>query len=222
MNRLEGRDEPVPPAARREPGRLVPVGRRGLRARARGGQADLPLDRLLRLPLVPRDGARVVLGAGDRRADERELRLHQGRPRGAAGRRLALHGRRRRDQRQRRLAAQRVPPRRRQAVLGRDVPAARAAAQPPELPRRPRRRPPTPGATSARSSRRRRSRSPSTSASSPRCKPVDAPVDEELDRAGDREHHLLVRLGVGRLGARAEVPGGERARVPASAGRCRG
>ena len=45
-------------------------------------------------------------------------------------------------------------------------------------------------------------------------KPVDAPVDEELIGAGDREHHLLVRLGVGRLGARTEVSRGERARVP--------
>ena len=42
------------------------------------------------------------------------------------------------------------------------------------------------------------------------------------DRAGDREHHVLVRLGVGRLGARAEVPGGERARVPVPPRRCRG
>ena len=35
------------------------------RARARG-QADLPVDRLLDLPLVPRDGARVVREPGDR------------------------------------------------------------------------------------------------------------------------------------------------------------
>ena len=58
-------DEPVPPPARREPGRLVPVGRRGVRARPRRGQADPALGRLLRLPLVPRDGARVVRGRGD-------------------------------------------------------------------------------------------------------------------------------------------------------------
>ena len=67
MNRLARRDEPVPAPARRQPGRLVPVGRGGVRARARRGQADLALDRLLGLPLVPRDGARVVRRSRDRR-----------------------------------------------------------------------------------------------------------------------------------------------------------
>ena len=56
----------VPPAARAQPGRLVPVGARGARAGEARGQADPPLHRLLRLPLVPRDGARVVRGRGDR------------------------------------------------------------------------------------------------------------------------------------------------------------
>ena len=56
------RDQPVPAPARRQPGRLVPVGRRGVRAGPRRGQADLPVGRLLVVPLVPRDGARVVRG----------------------------------------------------------------------------------------------------------------------------------------------------------------
>ena len=56
------RDQPVPPPARRQPRRLVPVGRRGVRARPRRRRADLPVGRLLVVPLVPRDGARVVRG----------------------------------------------------------------------------------------------------------------------------------------------------------------
>src|SRR3954451_20209647 len=79
------RDEPVPPPARFESRRLVPVGRRGARSRAGGGPADPALDRLRRVPLVPRDGARVVREPDGRGADERALRLHQGRPRGTAG-----------------------------------------------------------------------------------------------------------------------------------------
>ncbi len=58
------RDESVPPPARAQPGRLVPVGRGGARPGQDGGQADLPVDRLRRLPLVPRHGARVVRGPG--------------------------------------------------------------------------------------------------------------------------------------------------------------
>src|SRR5215203_3369545 len=51
-----------------EPGRLVSVGRGGARPRARGAEADPGLDRLRRLPLVPRDGARVVRGSRGRGA----------------------------------------------------------------------------------------------------------------------------------------------------------
>ena len=51
-----------------QPGRLVPVGPGGARARAARGQADPALDRLRGLPLVPRHGARVVRGRGDGRA----------------------------------------------------------------------------------------------------------------------------------------------------------
>src|SRR5215217_3607671 len=68
------RDEPVPPAARRESGRLASVARGGATAGARGGQADPALDRLCRLSLVPRDGARVVRGPLDGRRHERALR----------------------------------------------------------------------------------------------------------------------------------------------------
>ena len=46
-------------------------------------QADPAVDRLFGLPLVPRDGARIVRGPRDRGADERAVREHQGRSRGA-------------------------------------------------------------------------------------------------------------------------------------------
>ena len=62
------RDQPVPAAARAQPGRLAPVGRRGVRRGAPPGQAGVPVDRLLDLPLVPRHGGGVVRGRGDRRA----------------------------------------------------------------------------------------------------------------------------------------------------------
>src|SRR4029450_958423 len=51
------RDQSLPAPARAQSGRLVPVGRRGLRARARRGQAGAALDRVLGVSLVPRDGA---------------------------------------------------------------------------------------------------------------------------------------------------------------------
>ena len=87
----------------------MPWGAEALRARQDGGQADPRLDRLLGLPLVPRDGARVVRGSADGRGDERALRVHQGRPRGAARRRRHLHGGLPGDDRPGRLAAQRLP-----------------------------------------------------------------------------------------------------------------
>src|SRR5690242_1176423 len=78
-------DEPVPPPTRREPRRLAAMGGRGPLPGPCGRQAAARLHRLLRLPLVPCDGARVVRGRGDRGRDERALCQRQGRPRGAAG-----------------------------------------------------------------------------------------------------------------------------------------
>ena len=71
------RDVPLPPPAQGQPRGLVSVGRGSACSRPRGGPADPPLDRLLRLPLVPRDGARVVRGRGDRALDKRALRPDQ-------------------------------------------------------------------------------------------------------------------------------------------------
>ncbi len=98
------RVESLPPPAQGQPGRLVPVGHGGVRPGEVGGQADLPLDRLLDLPLVPRHGARVVRERADRRAAEPRLRLDQGGPGGAARRRRHLHDGRPDHDRQRRLA----------------------------------------------------------------------------------------------------------------------
>ena len=84
--------------------------RRRSSRRAARGQADPAVDRLLGLPLVPRDGARVVRGRGDRRADERAVRQHQGRSRGAARPRPHLPDRAPdADAARRRLAADDVP-----------------------------------------------------------------------------------------------------------------
>src|SRR5205814_6641739 len=79
------RVEPVPAPARRESGRVVSLGRRRVRTRPRRGQTRSALRRLRGVPLVSRDGARVVRGRRDGAADERPLRQREGGSRGAAG-----------------------------------------------------------------------------------------------------------------------------------------
>ena len=86
------RDQPVPPPARAQPGRLVSVGSRRARRGEAARPADLPVDRLRGLPLVSRDGTRVVRARADGALPERPLRLDQGRSRGAARPRPGLHG----------------------------------------------------------------------------------------------------------------------------------
>ena len=84
----------------------------GDEAFARGpgrGQAAPAVGRLLVVPLVPRDGARVVRGPRDRGGHERAVRQREGRPRGTARRRRRLHAGRPGDDRARRLADDRVP-----------------------------------------------------------------------------------------------------------------
>ena len=97
-----------------------PVGPRGVRQGQGREQADLPVDRLQLVLLVPRHGARVLQGPRDRQAPERAVRLHQGRPRGAARRRPDLHDRAP-GVRQRRLADVDVPDPRRPPLLRRDL-----------------------------------------------------------------------------------------------------
>ena len=93
-------------------------------ARARAErQADPALDRLFRLPLVPRDGARVLRGRGDGGGHEPPVRQRQGGPRGAARPRQGLPARAPdADAARRRLAAHDVPRARRpHAVLRRHL-----------------------------------------------------------------------------------------------------
>ena len=89
---------------RAQPCRLVPVGRGSLRQGAQGKQAHLPVDRLFDLSLVPRHGAGILREPGHRKADERQLRVDQGRPRGTPGRGCHLHDLRSGDDRRGRLA----------------------------------------------------------------------------------------------------------------------
>ena len=129
MNRLAQETSPYLLQHADNPVDWHPWGEEAFAAGAERGQAAARLDRLLRLPLVPRDGARVVRRRGDRGRHERALRQRQGRPRGAARRRRGLHGRRRRAHRAGRLAAHRLPHARRRAVLRRHVLPAGAAAR---------------------------------------------------------------------------------------------
>src|SRR4026209_410968 len=114
-------DEPLPPAACPQPGGLVSVGPRGLRAGPARRQAGPALGRLLGLPLVSRHGARVVRERRDRRADESPRRLDQGGPRGAPGRGPALHAGGAVHDWPRRLAYDRVPDPGRRALLRRHL-----------------------------------------------------------------------------------------------------
>ena len=85
-------------------------GGRGAReGRGSQEQADLPVDRLRGVPLVPRDGAESFEDEDDRRVPERAFRLDQGRPRGATRPRRHLHGRGAGDDRAGRLADVGVP-----------------------------------------------------------------------------------------------------------------
>ena len=139
----------VPPPARRESRRLVRVGRRSVRARAGRGQAAPRLRRLQLVPLVPRDGARVVRERDHRGAHERPLRQREGRPRGAARRRRRHHGGNRRHDGLGRLADDGLHDARREAVLRGHVLPARAAPRDPELPGAPARGRRRPGASAA-------------------------------------------------------------------------
>ena len=122
-------DEPVPAAAREQPGGLVPVGSGRPGPREAPRSPDLPEHRLRRVPLVPRHGARIVRGRGDGRLPQRAFRRDQGRPRGAPRPRPGVHGGRAGDQRQRRVADVRLPDPGRAAVLRRHVLPERAASR---------------------------------------------------------------------------------------------
>src|ERR1019366_3536053 len=100
---------------------------RGPRPPPRTGQPGPRPLRLPPLPLVSRDGPRVLRGPAHRGADERELRLREGRPRGAPGRGRHLHGGRPGHDRARRLAVERLSHARAASVLRRHLLPARSA-----------------------------------------------------------------------------------------------
>ena len=133
-NRLAQETSPYLLQHRDNPVDWYPWGEEALaRARERG-PPDPALGRLLGLPLVPRDGARVLRGRRDRRLHERALRQRQGRPRGAPRRRRPLHGGGAGDQRPGRLADDRLPRPRRRALLRRHLLPARRGPRHAELP----------------------------------------------------------------------------------------
>ena len=81
----------LPVDARSQPSQLASVERRNFGAGQKRRQANLPIDRLFQLPLVPRDGARVVFRQRDRQVFERAFHLHQSRPRRTPRRGRNLH-----------------------------------------------------------------------------------------------------------------------------------
>jgi hypothetical protein len=117
----DARDQSLSAAAREQPGGLVSVGRRSARRGKAGRQTDFSVDRLQRVPLVPRDGARELRGRNHRRSDERTVHQHQGRSGGASRSRPDLHERRAVDDPPRRLADVGVSDPRSEAVLRRDL-----------------------------------------------------------------------------------------------------
>ena len=134
-NRLASETSPYLLQHAGQPRGLVPVGRRGVRA----APAPRTSPMLVSIGYAACHWCHVM----ERESFEDPevaalmndaLRVHQGRPRGAPGRRRDLHGRRPGDDRPRRLAAERVPDARRRAVLRRHLlPAASRATGMPSL-----------------------------------------------------------------------------------------
>src|SRR5450759_4935892 len=210
------RDEPVPPPARAQPRGLASMGRGGAGAGARRGPPDLPLHRLRGLPLVPRHGARVVRGSGDGGVPQRQLREHQGGPRGATGPGRDLHAGRAGPDRVRWVAHERLPDARWPALLWRHIFPEHEAPWPSIVPRRPG----GGGRRLARATRRCRAsrkrvglaaRADGPSRRRPRTGGCRGPGCRGLCPGGG------VRCGERRLGDADEVPAADGARIPAPA-----
>ena len=192
-------DESLSPPARRQPGRVVSVGARSPRSSQAPGPADLPEHRLRGLPLVSRDGTRVVRARAHGALPQRPLRVDQGRPRGTSRSRSGLHGRGPVDDRRRRLADVGVPDPRRPPVLRRDLLPRRAAPRDALVPPGPRRR----RARLARGARRgrggRRPARPGPGRPGATRGRGRRP-DDRAARPRDRRHRGLVRRRERRLG----------------------
>ena len=109
MNRLADETSPYLRQHADNPVDWYPWGDEALRPGDGRGQAHPAVGRLLGLPLVPRDGPRVLRGPGHGGGHEPPVRQHQGRPGGATRRRQRLHGGGAGRQRQRRVADDGVP-----------------------------------------------------------------------------------------------------------------
>ena len=147
------------------------------------------------------------------RADERELRLREGRPRGAPRRRRDLHGGRAGDDRARRLAAERVPHPRAAAVLRRHLLPARAAPRACPRGRRCCRRSPRPGASAREEIRAGGERLRERLCGGALLAPSAEPLDATRARRGGRGAASELRRAQRRLRRRAQVPAGVGARV---------
>ena len=121
MNRLAREASPYLAQHAANPVDWYPWGEEAFAAARSRQVADLPVDRLCHLPLVPCHGARVVRRPGRRRGPEPRVRVHQGRSRGAARRRSRLHDLRAGHHRQRRMADERLADAVARAVLRRHL-----------------------------------------------------------------------------------------------------
>ncbi len=198
------------------------MGRGGAGARPHGGQADLPVDRLCRLSLVPRDGARIVRGPGHGRRAQSRFRADQGRSRGAPGPRPGVHGRGPGHDRQRRLADERLPDPGRPPFLWRDVLPGDAPPRVAVIPTGARRRRQgvprgAPGDRAVRIGDRQGDRRFVHAQARRRIGGGRDAARSDGARRSGRRARAVVRPAPRRLGWRAEVPGADDDRVPAPA-----
>ena len=220
-NRLAGETSPYLLQHAQQPGRLVSVGARRAGAGQVARPADLPVDRLCGLPLVPRHGARVVRGRATAaylnehfvsiKVDREERpdldQLYMG---GGPG-----------DDRRRRLADVGLPDARRPAVLRRHLLPGRAAPRHAVVPPGPR------GGRSrlARAAQRGRGRRVQAGrARSSTSSGIEAGAersDASAAGGGARRDRRLVRPGQRRLGPGPQVPAADDHRVPAPPARGR-
>ncbi len=177
------------------------------------------------MPLVPRDGARVVRERAGRVGDESPVRQRQGRPGGTARRRRRLHGGGAGADRTRRLADDRVPrPRRSSLLRGHVLPRrrspghARARSSPRGGPQRvggAARRGTRPGRADARLDR------PHHSTRCGRGFRRHRPAGPRAAGAGGHHDRAPVRRRPRRFRERTEVSPGDDAHVPRRHGRSR-
>ena len=204
------RDQSLPAAAPRQPRRLVGVGAGGVRGRGRTRRPGVPLGGLLRVPLVPRHGPRVVRGRRGVAGPQRGVRRGEGRPRGAPRRRRRLHGRDPGADRSGRLADDRADDPGSRAVLLWDLlPQGAAAAGA----RRGLRRVADPPRRGPGQQHPHRGSAPRGHDSPATC------ADHRPSRRCRRGPASPVRLRQRRIRARPEVPAVARPRVPAAPSR---